>query len=161
MYRTHRLSGPPRFAFLSVHGNRSFYPVELATYKSTFEIDREILGFHRVTNLLLLMRHAAVIILFLRPASITTRVGKASIVVNPEFLSHVLLLQSSRRLSHCSACRLLNHALPPWLAYRLLARVFGSVRKHSAVHESIRLLSSSERQGVVDLWEILINCSLA
>lgn len=34
---THRLSVPPRFAFLSVHGNRSFHPVQLATYKSTFK----------------------------------------------------------------------------------------------------------------------------
>lgn len=77
------------------------------------------------------------------------RVGKASIVANPEFL----VLQSARRL-HCSACRPLNHSLSLSLTalqvacsgFRKRSETFGNIRRFAN-----RLLYSRKRQGVVDL----------
>lgn len=139
---THRLSVPPRFAFLSVHGNRSFHPVQLATYKSTFKIDWKILWFHRVTTLPLLMCHAAVIIPLLRPVAITTVEWKSFYCCESRVcVSRTSAPERSETLLVCLLPSPQSRCLPPWLVYRLLVRIFGNIRDHSAVHESIRLVS--------------------
>lgn len=141
---THRLSVPPRFAFLSVQGNRSFHPVQLATYKSTFKINWKILWFHSVTTLPLLMCHAAVIIPLLRLVAITTVDWKSfSCCESRVCVSRTSAPERSETLCW-SAClqSLQSCCLTPWLAYRLLVRIFGYIRDHSAAHESIRFVSA-------------------